>query len=972
MAREEANAAAMQGQATSQIDPYSANEKSAQDSASDNNLTRPEEFAVVVERINEHRSLQAEDEEAIVDFDSIVDFSGESYASSAMLSKGDLVRFDYHGTVRFNAVFLGISDAGIHQFYTYFGYFLSIPNARPAYRVKNIFTLEDVNALRQFLPPGSETDDFYFDKEKRVPEPIALRVLTKFHQFKFSVAEFYRTHARWLGSAHDQLAHETDVTYITVEDIATRMLGNPKGSQKHHPDHVLSAIEESLIVHDLGFFHASYRTFADDHVLGMYSKEDVATVHRVHEVIRAYREAAALRAGGFAVPRALAAKSAILQDFASKAREIIEYTRTRRRTAPDGHILSFGPPKQSATITANEKLPWTFSRPELDLIRVLKLHGLADAFVTHPTLKTITFCILQAAGAYAATEDLSAKVCDFLVELGVLPPFNSRQAVDHFLGAVSKESEQQLLEVDAKIEAGLEPADAMGLQDSMYHLRRDLGDMTVFCVDSYGTVDVDDAISIESIPNSNGEQWIHGHVAHISSFITPDSLLGRLAAQRISSQYLPTGRLPMFSSKFAGVASLTADKPALTFSARLDRDANILETRIEPTILRKVRYYTPQQIDDEVFGCRQPTAANRELVRVGERGASTTDAEPRDPIPEEEKHQLRAIRDVSLKLRAKQPAKSFFGNRSTAKANLRVNIKEAPTFASTGRTPTSPILHEKDPDIIFDNVKPSELQDSTQDSPARGLLEQVMILSGVVAGRWAYERGIPVIYTGSRPAADGLESITLDLRAKLEENPNSDLLARRMSNLFARVKLSSTPIEQKFLGETYWAKVTSPLRRYTDLVSHWQIDAVLRAEAASGQEMKHASARDVLPFSKPDLDRLIDISSARARRQFHFSFLEHRHWIFQLIRRAVYHEPTQLPKPLLCVMNSTKAEKSTNLRGRLQYFDIAVLVLVDGSEEDGQIVLPGELWEVEFGRIDTVNMRMFVKPIRRVSAAASR
>ena len=52
-----------------------------------------------------------------------------------------------------------------------------------------------------------------------------------------------------------------------------------------------------------------------------------------------------------------------------------------------------------------------------------------------------------------------------------------------------------------------------------------------------------------------------------------------------------------------------------------------------------------------------------------------------------------------------------------------------------------------------------------------------------------------------------------------------------------RTVLSTEPLKHRVLGMDHYCKVTSPLRRYGDMILHWQIEAALREEARTGRNL---------------------------------------------------------------------------------------------------------------------------------------
>jgi len=99
-----------------------------------------------------------------------------------------------------------------------------------------------------------------------------------------------------------------------------------------------------------------------------------------------------------------------------------------------------------------------------------------------------------------------------------------------------------------------------------------------------------------------------------------------------------------------------------------------------------------------------------------------------------------------------------------------------------------------------------------------------MLLAGEAAGRWALERRLPFPYvsqeTGDLPAEplDGLAG------------------AFQLRRCMRPRTLTVKPSLHWGLGLDIYSQVTSPLRRYTDLLAHQQIRAALAAESGTQAE----------------------------------------------------------------------------------------------------------------------------------------
>ena len=78
--------------------------------------------------------------------------------------------------------------------------------------------------------------------------------------------------------------------------------------------------------------------------------------------------------------------------------------------------------------------------------------------------------------------------------------------------------------------------------------RKDFRDILTFTIDPEDAKDFDDAISIRNLDNGNYEIGVH--IADVSHFVTPDSILDKEAYKRAPVWYLPDRVNPMLPEKF--------------------------------------------------------------------------------------------------------------------------------------------------------------------------------------------------------------------------------------------------------------------------------------------------------------------------------------------------------------------------------------------------------------------------------------
>jgi ribonuclease R len=138
--------------------------------------------------------------------------------------------------------------------------------------------------------------------------------------------------------------------------------------------------------------------------------------------------------------------------------------------------------------------------------------------------------------------------------------------------------------------------------------RLDMRGIMTFTIDPDGTKDIDDALSIRTLENGNYEIGIH--IADISHYVKPGSILDKQAYERSTSVYLADRVLPMFPDPLTHGCSLFPQQDKLTFSIifEMDDDAKVLSRKIVKTIIHSQRQFTyneAQQLidhpEDEAF-----------------------------------------------------------------------------------------------------------------------------------------------------------------------------------------------------------------------------------------------------------------------------------------------------------------------------------------------------------------------------------
>ncbi|MFM7314159.1 MAG: ribonuclease catalytic domain-containing protein [Cyanobium sp.] len=99
--------------------------------------------------------------------------------------------------------------------------------------------------------------------------------------------------------------------------------------------------------------------------------------------------------------------------------------------------------------------------------------------------------------------------------------------------------------------------------------REDLCGQHCFTIDDEDTVDIDDALGLEELPDGSHALWVH--IADPGRLVRPGSPLDLEARRRASSLYLARGTLPMFPPDLAnGVFSLRQGQRSAAWSLRIE------------------------------------------------------------------------------------------------------------------------------------------------------------------------------------------------------------------------------------------------------------------------------------------------------------------------------------------------------------------------------------------------------------------
>lgn len=171
------------------------------------------------------------------------------------------------------------------------------------------------------------------------------------------------------------------------------------------------------------------------------------------------------------------------------------------------------------------------------------------------------------------------------------------------------------------------------------------------------------------------------------------------------------------------------------------------------------------------------------------------------------------------------------------------------------KMPEAVIKVKSEDDIVI------ELVDSSR---SRQLVAEMMILAGEVAGRYCQEHSLPVPFRGQpQPELPPEEELLL--------LPPGPVRACALRRCMPRSEIGTLPNRHASLGLDTYTQVTSPIRRYTDLLTHFQLKAHLRG--------------DPLPFPLDVMQQIIYSVTLSSQEATLVERQTNRYWGLEFLRR---------------------------------------------------------------------------------------
>lgn len=737
---------------------------------------------------------------------------------------------------------------GYYHFYLATGEWAPKSKLRAKFLVRNFVPESEVRPLVEKLPKERLSLEalWALSKRKLGPDRVCgAELLRKMAQFQVESDEVLQKYSTRLEKAHDLLL-ETGESYVTLHEIHETVIKASKGYKPVFPPpaHELYAIHRTITIDDVGFRPVG--TLADSSRSWLFEvtpREDADLIQSMRTLVRRFTSIPGKEKTSLASlePEHLARSP--IGRFVLKAREAIDESRLYRDWTPHGML---GPAKQ-----ARPPIHTAWGEVEISILHFMLLWSAYDQFSPSAQFHWIGSAILRATGKYKETDYLSATTgWVFLQEVGYITPWDLHERYTHRLPGVEVSRRRGF----APLPLGPEGIRPYLTRDVFDGRRHDWGDMKVFAIDSRDTTDIDDAVSIETT-DVPGEHWVHIHVADPAARIRHQCALGERPSLTPMTLYLPGHLTNMWGvgDEVQKLCSLGPNKSCLTFSGRVNEQGELLDYKITPAKLQELIYMTPEDANTATGSKsrdRPPAWAAAESFIVGQPPAATPPGRKITTPAELQAEDLKSLETLYAVGRNIQERR--LANGALPYYTSRPLVKASFDNTSVEQTPSGLMTCNGDPTITL-----------SWDCNASDMVTSIMQLAGEIAGRWCADRNIPIAYE-TQPTADAnlaaVKAYTQEVYYPMllrGEQPDGDMFGQ-LRSLVGDNELSTKPGRNFLMGVTSYAKVTSPLRRYSDLLAHWQIEAALAHEMNDEDAATTTRAKvhpNDLPFSGKELER---------------------------------------------------------------------------------------------------------------------
>ncbi|MDF2437887.1 MAG: ribonuclease [Bacteroidota bacterium] len=329
--------------------------------------------------------------------------------------------------------------------------------------------------------------------------------------------------------------------------------------------------------------------------------------------------------------------------------------------------------------------------------------------------------------------------------------------------------------------------------------RRDFRDITTFTIDPHDAKDFDDALSIQKLKNGNWEIGVH--IADVSHYVKPGSMIDKEAISRATSVYLVDRVVPMLPEILSNnVCSLRPNEEKLCFSAvfEITDEAEVVQEWFGRTVInsdKRFTYEEAQQVIETKEGELKDEILTLDRLAKILRANRFKKGSIAFEKMEVKFHLDEAGNPTGVYFKIAKDANQLIedfmllANRKVAEFIGNQNSKKETTQALRERGQRSFVYR------VHDKPNPDKLQSFAE-----------------FVGKFGYKLNIKT----EKAVADSMNNLLKEVNEKKEAGVIELLAIRTM----AKAIYTTKNIGHYGLGFEYYTHFTSPIRRYPDVMVH--------------------------------------------------------------------------------------------------------------------------------------------------------
>jgi exoribonuclease-2 len=473
---------------------------------------------------------------------------------------------------------------------------------------------------------------------------------------------------------------------------------------------------------------------------------------------------------------------------------------------------------------------WTLEELEIIAVLLTRIYEVRATQIS-PTI-AISQSIMKPINVYQGRQIDQDLVQQFLVDIGLISPHDSLER------SRTDESNKRQMALQGVSVSNTQGSNDLLSGTELDDLREDFTSHKVFVIDDLTASELDDGIAIEKVHGST-DTWIHIHVADPTRYLHPNHPISTQASFQGSSVYLPDGNRPLLPleiiMKELSLGAEVDRQGVMTFSALLGEDGQLKDEKVRMGWIRKPRVVT-YAAANEALDLTSGKSATRPFGVPTAPKKSKLERTITEPTTEDIT-ELKHLHELAINHRQRRYASAGF-EYSLTQPSLHIlstlppipeNIFDPSSISRSSRFyPGEPLV---------DYTVPVASTSSTL--PSQGMVAECMILAGKVAASFCHKNNIPAPFRGTSapkpinaPSSSQSSTILDHLLAKKDGLGAINPYEIIKSNLYLPPgEFSSTIIPHWIMGltqpETGYLRATSPLRRYEDMLVHWQIKSHL-------------------------------------------------------------------------------------------------------------------------------------------------